>query len=113
MISSTLGAPRGGTTVGGHQGVESFACSLITPPNGCGGGGSCVPGIVVVALGEPGVPVTCWAPTGKHARRRSDVEKSAGLVLITSSPSRHATSTAHDATSRPIAKSIQPDTRDN
>ena len=35
--------------------------SLITPPNGSGGGGSCFPSSVTVALGEPGTPVICWA----------------------------------------------------
>jgi hypothetical protein len=59
MISSTLGAPFGGTTRGAHHGVDSEAFSLITPPNFDGGGGSCVPGMVVVAPGEPGVPVMC------------------------------------------------------
>src|SRR5438128_3644085 len=57
MISSTLGAPFGGTTVGGQNGLEFTALSLITPPNFGSGGGSCFPSIVVVALGEPGVPV--------------------------------------------------------
>src|SRR5271154_6575604 len=61
MMSSTLGAPLGGTTRGGHQGVESLASSLMTPPNFGGGGGSCLPSIEVVALGEPGVPLTCCA----------------------------------------------------
>src|SRR4029077_4892520 len=51
-----LGAPLGGTTVGGHHGLESTALSLITPPNLGSGGGSCFPSIVVVALGEPGMP---------------------------------------------------------
>jgi hypothetical protein len=37
---------------------------LITPPNVGSGGGSCLPVMVVVALGEPGVPVICWAATG-------------------------------------------------
>ena len=32
MISSTLGAPFGGTMRGGHQGGDSEAFSLITPP---------------------------------------------------------------------------------
>ena len=59
MMSSTLGAPFGGTTEGGQYGVESLACSLITPPNFGGGGGSCFPSIVMVALGEPGTPVIC------------------------------------------------------
>ena len=51
MISSTLGAPLGGTTRGGHQVLESVAFSLITPPNFGGGAGIWFPLIVVVALG--------------------------------------------------------------
>src|SRR4029077_21236356 len=57
MIRRMLGAPLGGTTVGGHHGLESLALSLITPPNFGSGGGSCFPSMVVVAPGEPGVPV--------------------------------------------------------
>src|SRR6187431_1118898 len=57
MIKSTFGAPFGGTTDGGQYGLESAALSLITPPNFGSGGGSCFPSMVVVALGEPGVPV--------------------------------------------------------
>ena len=38
---------------------------MITPPNGSGGGGSCSPLMVVVALGEPGVPVISWAGAGR------------------------------------------------
>src|SRR5471032_881611 len=57
MMSRMLGAPAGGTTRGCHQGFESLALSLITPPNLGGGGGSCAPSIVVVALGEPGTPM--------------------------------------------------------
>src|SRR5262245_42213368 len=64
MMSSTLGAPLGGTTRGAHHGVDSEAFSLITPPNFGSGGGSCFPSIVVEALGEPRVPVTCWALLG-------------------------------------------------
>src|SRR6201993_5229862 len=64
MMSSTLGAPFGGTTRGGHQGVDSEAFSLIIPPKGGGGGGSCLPSMVVVAVGEPGSPVVCCAPAG-------------------------------------------------
>jgi hypothetical protein len=56
-----LGAPFGGTTRGGHQAFDSEALSLITPPNFGGGGGSCLPLIVVVAPGVPGTPVTCGA----------------------------------------------------
>ena len=61
MMSSTFGAPLGGTTRGGQYDFESFASSLITPPKGSGGGGSSFPSIVTVASGEPGVPVICWA----------------------------------------------------
>src|ERR1700738_4816346 len=65
MMSRMLGAPLGGTTRGGQYGVESKALSLITPPNFPGGGGSCSPLMVVVALGEPGVPVISRAGAGK------------------------------------------------
>src|SRR5512139_4066135 len=61
MMSSTFGAPLGGTTRGAHQYLEFSASCLITPPNFGSGGGNCFPLIVVVAPGEPGVPVTCWA----------------------------------------------------
>src|SRR4249920_1286726 len=61
MISSTLGARFGGTTRGAHQGFDCRASSLITPPNFGSGGGSCLPLMLVVALGEPSVPVTCCA----------------------------------------------------
>jgi hypothetical protein len=69
MMSNTLGAALGGTTRGGHHGVDSDAFSLITPPNFGSGGGSCLPSIVVVALGEPGVPVvwTCARAEGATA----------------------------------------------
>ena len=63
MISSTFGAPFGGTTRGAHQGLDCSASFLMTPPNFGSGGGSCLPLMVVVALGEPSVPVTCCAST--------------------------------------------------
>ena len=70
MMSSTLGAPLGGTTRGAHHGFDCEAFSLITPPNFGSGGGSCFPSIVVVAPGEPGVPVICCAsPGGAQAIR--------------------------------------------
>jgi hypothetical protein len=59
MISSTLGAPFGGTTRGAHHGFESAAFCLISPPNFGSSGGSCLPLSVVVAVGEPEVPVIC------------------------------------------------------
>ena len=63
MMSSTLGAPFGGTTRGAHHAFDSEAFSLITPPNFESGGGSCLPSRVVVALDEPNSPVTCCAET--------------------------------------------------
>src|SRR5205809_1049834 len=72
MISSTLGAPLGGTTVGGHQVFESVASCLMTPPNAGGGGGSCLPSMVVVALGEPRTPVT-WPPAAGARMEEDDV----------------------------------------
>jgi len=47
--------------VGGHQGFDVFASSVMVPPNAGSGAGICLPGIVVVALGEPSVPVTVCA----------------------------------------------------
>src|SRR5277367_3304670 len=68
MMSSTLGAPLGGTTRGGHQGFESAAVSLMVPPNFGGGGGSCLPSmVVVVAPAEPNTPLTSWAEAGAGA----------------------------------------------
>src|SRR6476659_918598 len=61
MIRRTLGAPLGGTTAGGQYGFDCAASRPISPPNFDGGGGRYLPSIVVVALGEPGVPVICWA----------------------------------------------------
>src|SRR5664279_913890 len=61
MMSSTLGAPLGGTTIGAHQGVDSEAFIFITPPNFGAGSGSRFPLMVIVALGEPGVPLICCA----------------------------------------------------
>src|SRR5262249_5560689 len=57
MISRMLGACLGGTTRGAHHALDCSALSLITPPNFGSGAGSCFPLIVVVAPGEPGVPV--------------------------------------------------------
>src|SRR5439155_9402817 len=67
MMRRMLGAPLGGTMVGGHHGLESFEFSLITPPNFGSGAGICFPSIVVVALGDPGVPVVCCAEAGALA----------------------------------------------
>jgi len=69
IISSTLGAPLGGTMRGAHQGLDWSAPSLISPPNFGSGAGSCFPSIVVVAPGDPGVPVICWAPAETEASK--------------------------------------------
>jgi hypothetical protein len=61
MISRMFGAPLGGTTRAGQYGFESTALGLISPRKGGGGFGKYLPSMVVVALGEPGVPVICWA----------------------------------------------------
>src|SRR5678816_4265569 len=61
-MSSTFGAPLGGTTFAGQPGLDSTALRLILPAKGAGGFGMYLPSIVVVAAGEPGVPVVCtWA----------------------------------------------------
>src|SRR5450755_3394058 len=72
MMSSTFGAPFGGTTRGGHHGVDSVARCLITPPNFAGGAGSCFPSIVVVALAEPSWPVTTCAPEALDPAKKLD-----------------------------------------
>src|SRR6266513_6204659 len=59
MMSRMLGAFFGGTMRGAHHAFDCRASSLITPPNFGSGGGSCFPLMVVVAPGEPGVPVVC------------------------------------------------------
>src|ERR1700722_12476074 len=86
MISNTLGAPLGGTTDGGQYGLESFAVSLITPPNFGGAGGSCFPSIVVVALGEPGVPVICcaFASNERTAPTRRPKDKMLAILIMLS-----------------------------
>src|SRR5215831_7345493 len=57
MMSRMLGACLGGTMRGAHQIFDCKASFLITPPNFGSGGGSRFPLIVVVAPGDPGVPV--------------------------------------------------------
>src|SRR6186713_2855008 len=74
MISKTLGAPLGGTTLGGQYGLDSWASILIVPPNGAGGFGRYLPSIVVVALGDPGVPVVCCAKVEPAVRARTEVD---------------------------------------
>src|SRR5206468_731833 len=86
MISSTLGAPLGGTTRAGQYGLESLALSLMTPPNFAGGAGTWLPLIVVVALGEPGVPVIsgCCAGQADGATDNAAAASSAVVMACTS-----------------------------
>jgi hypothetical protein len=64
-----FGAPFGGTIRGGQAAFDCKAFSSIEPLNGCGGGGKYLPSIDVVALGEPGVPVVCWAMAVRAVRK--------------------------------------------
>src|SRR5215510_8946812 len=60
-MTSTFGAPLGGTIRGGQYGMDVSARFSIRPPKGAGGLGRDLPSMVVVALGAPGAPVVCWA----------------------------------------------------
>jgi hypothetical protein len=65
--AARVGAPLGGTVCGGQYGLESSSLRPISPPNLDGGGGRYFLSIVVVAPGDPGVPVVCWAIAGTQA----------------------------------------------
>src|SRR6476619_849099 len=61
----------------------------MPPPNESGGGGSWRPSIVYVALVEPGVPVVCWATTGRaptklRATQASNVRVDRPTLMATS-----------------------------
>src|SRR6201993_4197215 len=84
MIRSTLGAPLGGTTRAGQYGFDWLAWRLMSPPNFGGGGGRYFPSIVVVAPGEPGVPVICCAAAGRFeiAATAIDASSSSQMRLV-------------------------------
>src|SRR5204863_9688268 len=82
MMSNTLGAPLGGTTRGRHQGVDSEAFSLITPPKLGSGGGNCLPSSVVVAVADPGGPEVCWACTMGIMGNIMTAASSAGEITL-------------------------------
>src|SRR4029077_18365625 len=82
MISSTLGAPLGGTSCGGHHALDSGAVRLMTPPNFGSGAGSCFPSMVAVALGEPSVPVTCCARALAKQRNTTNDMTPTAIALI-------------------------------
>ena len=95
MINKTLGAPFGGTTVGGQYGLESLASMLFVPPNGAGGGGRYLPSIVVVALGEPGRPVVCCADAEARVNIVAVSARRAVFMGLTSSDVRSQLMEAH------------------
>src|SRR5512137_709004 len=78
MMSRMLGACLGGTMRGAHHAFDLRASFLITPPNFGSGAGSCLPLIVVVASGEPGVPVISWACAAVVTRAR---QKSKAMMI--------------------------------
>ena len=68
---------------GGHQGFDSEAFSLITPPNFGSGGGSCSPPMVVVALGEPNSPVTCCAKPEDEGSAKAAAQSAIATTCLT------------------------------
>src|SRR5690242_5686026 len=83
MIRRMLGAPLGGTTCGGQYGFESSALRPISPPNFGGVGGKYLPSMVVVALGEPGVPVVCCAIDETQVRIvRTAMEHASAITFL-------------------------------
>ena len=56
LCYTTFAPTAGGTARGGHQGVDSVAVLLITPPNAGVVGGSTRPSSEMVEFGLPGVP---------------------------------------------------------
>src|SRR5271166_3736408 len=83
MISRMLGAPAGGTILGGHHDFDWAAFRLMVPPNGRAGAGSTSPGIVRVPSGEPTL-----VPVGS----RAGAEPAAGAaapVCAFASPESH------------------------
>src|SRR5262245_55869348 len=81
-MTSTFGAPLGGTIRGGQYGMESSARFSIRPPNGAGGVGSDLPLIVVVALGAPGTPGVCWALAAVRPRTISTTRAMSNVLVF-------------------------------
>src|SRR5262245_49792573 len=85
MMSRMFGAPLGGTTRGGHHGLDWRALRSIVPPKGRSGGGSCLPSIVVVAPGEPGTSVVCCAMAtrgGKVSATRNTTDEGTSRGIL-------------------------------
>src|SRR4051794_9378205 len=97
MISSTFGAPLGGTLRGGHHSFEPSSVSLITPPNFGGGDGICLPSTVVVALGDPSVPLICCAiAAGGRDTPMRRLNDSVRVILMTRSFLWRCSGNPHD-----------------
>ncbi len=86
IISKMLGAPFGGTTRAGQYGVDSAVLRPIFPSNFCGGGGSCLPSIVVVAQGEPGGQFACWACATPPASKKLGMASAPSVSFRTPAP---------------------------
>src|SRR6266571_8556414 len=82
MMSRMLGACLGGTMRGAHHAFDWRASSLITPPNFGSGAGSCFPLMVVVAPGEPGVPVACNCAVAEGAAVITAATRSTPRTII-------------------------------
>ena len=80
MISRTLGAPLGGTTRGGHHGLDWSALRLISPPNAGAGGGRTSPGIGRAAAGEPKGGAS-WAAAGSASVQAKAIAAQAAIHL--------------------------------
>src|SRR4029079_15885805 len=84
-----FGAPLAGTTRAGHQGIDCAALRSILPSNFCCGGGRWLPGIVVVALGEPAAPAVSCAVPRRSAQRRQEGQASGRASLLSWATSQH------------------------
>jgi hypothetical protein len=84
MTSRMFGAPFGGTIRGAYQGFELRASLVIVPPKLGSGAGSCLPSMVVVALGAPSVPVTCCAYAAPVARANVATAEASDIGLVSS-----------------------------
>jgi hypothetical protein len=83
IISKMFGAFEGGTIRGAHQVLDVDVFSPITPPNLGSGAGNCSPLIVVVAEGEPIVPlVSIWAIKLWPEIKKSDSKENRSLLIF-------------------------------
>jgi len=80
-FARTFGAPLGGAVSADQYGFDCAALGSIWPLNGCRGEGKYLPSMVV-APGEPGVPVVCWAPAGTQAKAVKMAANINVLVLL-------------------------------